>query len=178
LLPDTRVSTCGESFGFSCASPHANRLRGSSEARVAMRVSISAHHSPCLVRTCSAFLYFGAVNSVSLSARYWNYGGICGGGTVGWEPPLKRLSLAKPSEFDRDWFAFVSGFCIWRKSEPMFGAYTHSASASAIAHGSQSRGRRPRPVSLPVCRRRRTRAQLMPHYVIAPGRARQSWHHQ
>jgi hypothetical protein len=39
-----------------------------------MRVSISAHHSPCLVRTCSAFLYFGAVNSVSLSARYWNYG--------------------------------------------------------------------------------------------------------
>jgi hypothetical protein len=45
-------------------------------------------------------------------------------------------------------FAFVSGFCIWRKSEPMFGAYTRSASASAIAHGEQSRGRRPRSLNL------------------------------
>jgi hypothetical protein len=97
LLPDTRVSTCPESFGFSCASPHANRLRGSSEACVAMRVSISAHHSPCLVRTCSAFLYFGAVNSVSLSARYWNYGAICGRGTVGWARTTDLLFHSKRS---------------------------------------------------------------------------------
>jgi hypothetical protein len=33
-------------------------------------------------------------------------------GTVGWELPLKRFTLDKSSEFDRDRFAFVAGLCI------------------------------------------------------------------
>ena len=39
-------------------------------------------------------------------------------GTVGWVLPSNSLHVDKSSEFDRDWFAFVAGFCISGKPIP------------------------------------------------------------